>query len=421
MPISKGNALFASIFAVCAVGVFLSGCGADFNEPCGLGAPKGALRVASEPAGASIVLNGTPSGVTTNATLGGLLPGTYVVRVEMPGYAASPDSFMAEVTAEDTALAVFSLAETGTGRIAVSSDPTGAAIYLDGTATGTVTPDTLETVVPGDHTVRVSLVGYVSDPESSLALVAIDSTSEATFQLSEITKRLILVEHFSNTSCDPCYQVEVNLELAVQSLGFGTVVTLGNHLNWPSPVDPFYLANAAQENQRRARFNVVTMPHVRINGALFEDADSYEALLPALQAAAESPPYFAIDVHAETTIDSFVISGTVKKTGATPEGDEVLIAVIIETSIQYDAANGLDHYDDILRRFLPGTAGEPFTGAVGEPVPYRFAEALSGEWNADNLEAVVFLESNSTRKVYQAGSTRTLGKPHGLERKDGRR
>jgi len=400
--------------------LLLGGCGADCNDPCGLGPPKGALRVVSEPEGATIYVDGKSDGWTTPTTLA-LLPGPHAVRVVRSGYAAVPDSFLVDVVGNDTVDALFLLEETGAGRIEVLSDPAGATILFDGVLTGAATPDTLEGVEPGAHVIRVSLAGFAAAPESALVHVAVDSISSASFQLSELTKRLVLVEHFSNTACDPCYPVEVSLALAIEALGFGTVVTVGNHLYYPAPNDLFYLANSAQLRQRERRLGVMTMPYMRINGVKFDDGDDYDALLAELLDAAEEPPYFAIDVYAEVGFDSIVVSGSVRKVQSTPEGDEVLVVAIIETDIDYDAANGLTHFDDILRRFLPGTSGQAFTGGVGETVPYRFAEALSGSWNAENLEAVVFLESNSTKRVFQAGSTRTLGKPYRLERKDGRR
>ncbi|KUL00026.1 MAG: PKD domain containing protein, partial [Methanomicrobiales archaeon 53_19] len=57
------------------------------------------------------------------------------------------------------------------GSIAVTSVPTGAAIYLDGTDTGVVTNGTLTAVPAGTHNVTVTLAGYGS-VSSSVTVVA---------------------------------------------------------------------------------------------------------------------------------------------------------------------------------------------------------------------------------------------------------
>src|SRR5512140_1679450 len=45
----------------------------------------------------------------------------------------------------------------GTGTVFVESDPRGAAILLDGSATGLFTPDSVRTVSGGQHTISVRL------------------------------------------------------------------------------------------------------------------------------------------------------------------------------------------------------------------------------------------------------------------------
>lgn len=296
---------------------------------------------------------------------------------------------------------------TPIGSIAVMSVPAGAAVFLDGVATGAVTDTILAGVVAGSHEVRIGLDGFLADPESILVDVADDDTVTASFTLAAPSAaRIVLIEHFSNTSCDPCVEVEENLELLVPSFGFARVVTVGDHLNWPAPDDPFFLANAQQLFQRRGQFGVNVLPEVRINGVKFDDAANYEGFAQAVEKAEEAPPSFAIDVSAAVVGDSFVVTGSVKKIADTAEGDEVLVVAVIETDIHYDAANGVDFFDDISRRFLPGTAGDALALTVGESVSFRYAAKIGVEWNSQHLEAVAFVESAASRKVYQAGSTR---------------
>jgi hypothetical protein len=61
------------------------------------------------------------------------------------------------------------------GVIAVSSEPVGAAIALDGTDTGRVTPADVE-AAPGEHTIAASLAGY--EPASQTVTVAFGARQE---------------------------------------------------------------------------------------------------------------------------------------------------------------------------------------------------------------------------------------------------
>jgi thiol-disulfide isomerase/thioredoxin len=75
-----------------------------------------------------------------------------------------------------------------TGSIAVTSEPEGAAILLDGGLTGKMTPDTLYDVATGDHVVSVMQDGYLSSPESLVVTVGEDQISSAEFILLETSK-----------------------------------------------------------------------------------------------------------------------------------------------------------------------------------------------------------------------------------------
>lgn len=390
----------------------IGGCGAKCNSPSepgnGSTTSKGSIEVTSVPTGAAVFLDGTNTGDTTDTVLTDVAAGLHVIRLVRTGFTVAPESILVQVEAERIGAAAFVLSLLDeTGSIAVLSDPAGATILLDGLETGTVTPDTLAGIGVGPHAVMVDLAGYVSDPETVHVDVTADQVVLAEFTLSEPPPaRLVYIEHFSNTACDPCVEVEENLELLLGQLGFDAVVSVGNHLYWPDNQDPFFLANSTELFDRGTQFGINYLPRVFIDGVLYAAPEAYDGFVAAVQAAGEIAPFFTIDVSTALQGDSVVANVTVKKLAATAEGDEALLVALVETGIEYDARNGLTHFDDILRKYLPGTTGRVLSLEVGESEGFRFAAAVSGRWNRDNIEAVAFIESRSTRKVYQTGSTR---------------
>lgn len=172
---------------------------------CGREAPyfaprPGALAVHSTPTGASILLDGVPTGLLTPDTLEVLSAGEYVVRVGLLGYTPEPESLVVNVIADQIAVAEFGLLEPPTGAIAVVSNPPGAAIALDGADTGTVTPDTLRGLAPARYTLRVSLTGYSSEPESLAVEVVAGETARAQFALSAPSTGAIAVTSAPETA-----------------------------------------------------------------------------------------------------------------------------------------------------------------------------------------------------------------------------
>jgi uncharacterized repeat protein (TIGR01451 family) len=72
------------------------------------------------------------------------------------------------------------------GSLAISSQPPGAAITIDGFATGQVTPVTFNNVPAGSHTVSVVLQGYL--PDSMVVTVTAGATANVAFTLTQATQ-----------------------------------------------------------------------------------------------------------------------------------------------------------------------------------------------------------------------------------------
>jgi uncharacterized repeat protein (TIGR01451 family) len=146
--------------------------------------PAGNVSVTSAPPVAAISLDGTDTGKFTPARIEGVPPGSHTIGVSLTGYQSA--SQKVTVSADATVKANFQLVPIPpqTGSISVTSTPVGAAINLDGTDTGKTTPFTLDNVVPGDHTVVVSLTGY--NPDTMTVTVTAGTTVQADFQLVQI-------------------------------------------------------------------------------------------------------------------------------------------------------------------------------------------------------------------------------------------
>ncbi len=97
---------------------------------------------------------------------------------------------------------------TDTGSIFINSSPVGAAITLDGTSTGKVTPDSLTSVSTGQHSITLSLSGYS------------DTTFTVTVQTNlQTTKQITLVSTLSTTMYGPVKIYETSGTTANQPSG----------------------------------------------------------------------------------------------------------------------------------------------------------------------------------------------------------
>jgi hypothetical protein len=119
----------------------------------------GQLTVNSTPEGAEIYVDErTDPGWVTPFNMTGLMPGAHTVRVSKPGY--SSESRTIEVASNGKSFLVVQLAQASATAL-VSSEPPGAAVFMDGRDTGRVTPAQLSVDKPGTHTFTLKKQGYL--------------------------------------------------------------------------------------------------------------------------------------------------------------------------------------------------------------------------------------------------------------------
>jgi uncharacterized caspase-like protein len=141
----------------------------------------GSVSVSSSPTGARIYLDGTDTGYTTPRTIGSVTAGAHTVRCSMTGYTDQSQSVTVSGGRTSTVKMYLVRQAPVTGSVSVSSSPTGARIYLDGTDTGYSTPKTLNSITAGTHTVRCSMTGYTD--QSQTVTVNAGQTSEIVLEL----------------------------------------------------------------------------------------------------------------------------------------------------------------------------------------------------------------------------------------------
>ncbi len=123
-------------------------------------AAAGQLLVDSTPQGAQIQIDGRfDSTWVTPFTLSGIAPGQHTVTVTKQGYGNEARAL--NVASGSKSVVAIHLNPVSAA-IAVSSDPAGAAIWVDGRDSGRVTPAQV-TLEKGSHTVLVRKPGYLDE------------------------------------------------------------------------------------------------------------------------------------------------------------------------------------------------------------------------------------------------------------------
>lgn len=115
--------------------------------------PKGKIVVKSTPAGATIYLSGAATGKVTPDTLKDLTPGVYTIKLVLANYVDT--SYTVNVAGDATETINIVMKQNFRGNLNIKSTPVGAQIWLNGVNTGKVTPDTLNYLAVGTHSVKL--------------------------------------------------------------------------------------------------------------------------------------------------------------------------------------------------------------------------------------------------------------------------
>jgi hypothetical protein len=141
------------------------------------------ICVSSDPAGATIILDGRAKGFTPN-TVNNIAAGVHVLEVDYPGYVSWKSTIDVPETGFKDIPVNLTPKTSPPGWIAVSSHPGNASVTLDGDYVGRTPVNStlnLDTVPPGEHVIALELFGY--QPYSTRTNVSSRLVSSVTAEL----------------------------------------------------------------------------------------------------------------------------------------------------------------------------------------------------------------------------------------------
>jgi hypothetical protein len=298
---------------------------------------------------------------------------------------------------------------TATGRIFVLSNIDEAGIFLDGVSTGRLTPDTISATV-GSHLLGVRKEGFL--PAEGHVRVGQDSLTRALFTLTAAAEMVVLIEDFSNVSCNPCIASNLILNaLADGTYGRSKVAVVKYATNFPSPGDPFYTANRTDCNARMAYYQILAAPTTIVVGVSRPASTDSSAIKSAIDAALLESPRFTIQIADTVAAGMYTVTVTVqtRDSAGIDWGNLLLHTVVTEAEIIYASppgSNGETRFTDIMRAMLPTRAGEALRPAgAGESTQYTRSVPVNQGWKSDQLRSIAFIQHTQTRVVYQSGSS----------------
>jgi hypothetical protein len=296
------------------------------------------------------------------------------------------------------------------GRIYVTSNVSGAVIFLDDENTGKLTPDTVA-ANSGLHHIELQRPFYINSSQD--ITIIRDSLISINFNLQEeVPQTTVLLEDFANVSCDPCViSNKIIVSLTNYTYGFDKLIPIKYPTNFPSPNDPFYLANREDCNARMGYYNIFVAPTTIIDGTARPTSTDSISIKSAVDQSLQRNPRFKIHVSDNIVGSTYYTTVTIKVVDGSglDFSNLVLHTVLTETDIEIIPApgsNGETKFYDVMRVMTPSNSGESLAGiSQTEEVVFHWQTTLNPGWIIAELHTVAFIQNKSTKEVYQAGST----------------
>ena len=226
-----------------------------------------------------------------------------------------------------------------------------------------------------------------------------------TLKANAQNQRVLLLESFTNTGCGPCAAYNPAMD-ALISNNSDKIAAIKYHVNWPSAQDPMYLHNTAENGSRTSYYNVTGVPQVVIDGNHFSGNPNQvtQGIIDQLYAI-ESPMELRLtyDVNeAENTITVYVMG----RASIDIESELKLYVGVIEKEIHFPSApgpNGERDFYSVMKKLLPSSSGQNLgILKANDYFTYTYSWELANIYNMDQLDAIAWVQSPSTKEVVQA-------------------
>lgn len=219
--------------------------------------------------------------------------------------------------------------------------------------------------------------------------------------LAQASERNVLVEVFTNSHCGVCPGAHAALNAyASTSSNASRIRYIFYHTLFPYSDDQLAQANTTEPAARNSYYNGPTStPNTFFDGINQGRTYSSFAANLDLRIAEESP--IEITLSGSKNGNTLSVSASLKKTGTINETDLAAHVVAVE-HVSYVGRNGVSPQNYVMRKMLTGTAGQSFQFDQSNNAVVASSATLGNVSDITKTGVVVFIQSTSTKSVYQS-------------------
>jgi hypothetical protein len=214
-------------------------------------------------------------------------------------------------------------------------------------------------------------------------------------------ERKVLVEMFTNSHCGICPSAHSAINAyASTSPNAARVRYIYYHTTFPYSDDQLSLANTTEPNARNSYYNGPTStPNTYFDGV--NQGRTYTSFAASLNARMAVASPFDITLTGTKNGSSVSVTATISQSGTISNTDLVLHMIAVENTT-YAGRNGVTPQNFVMRKMITPSGGDPFVMNAGFSKQVTHSAALNNVTSMNAVGVVVFLQSVSTKEVFQS-------------------
>lgn len=245
--------------------------------------------------------------------------------------------------------------------------------------------------------------------KKNLTALLLSSLCVYTFSYGQFPRK-VLIEEFTSATCVPCVRAGVYLNKVLDE-NKGKVFSIRYHLNIPFPGDPMHLANKEETNRAAAKYNVPSLPDMRVDGniTVTPTQESEVRTAVANELKTTSPVEIKVNqsIRGNTITDSVFVTAGANWSGT---GSYKIFTTIVQRSLHYDKplnnSNGEKDFNDVFVKVLPNVAGDVFTIKRNETKTFVYQHTnTSSFWDINEFYSIAHIQSDDDNQVIQCGDS----------------
>ncbi len=215
-------------------------------------------------------------------------------------------------------------------------------------------------------------------------------------------EKKVLVEIFTNAHCPLCPPSHSAIDQYLQTSNADKIEYIYYHMAFPYNTDQLYQHNKSDsENKNNFYGPYSSTPKAFFNG--IKKANNYSGWASELDGLVAEDSKFDLSVTGTAGDSNFTITATVTKTAEINKNDLTINFVVVEDINNYTGQNGVSDNKNVMRKIV-NPIGDPFEIGLNETKELSATLEFNSVWNKDNVKIVVFVQSSSSKEVFQTSS-----------------